>query len=478
MSSFLFRWIGALVALVALPGAAGQRPNVVLIGIDDLNDWVGCLGGHPQAQTPHLDKLAGQGVLFANAHCQSPVCNPSRASLMTSLYPESTGIYFLSPSLDRVEQLDKAITLPERLKNEGYEVAAAGKLFHSGEAKKYFPEWAGSMGGFGPTPKKKISQPHGHPLWDWGAFPERDDQMPDSKLASWFEDRIKKVDGSKPFFLSVGFYRPHVPMFAPKKWFDLHPRDKVQLPKVLEGDLDDLSPYAIDLTRAKHVAPTQEWIEESGEWDHAVQSYLASVTFADACLGRVMKAIEESPHRDNTIIVLFSDHGFHLGEKDRWAKRSLWEDGTRVPLIVLAPGQAKGRVSKKPVGLIDIYPTILDLVGLSPDEKHEGHSLRPLLSEQVGEWPHYARTSFGPGNLALRSERYRYIRYADGSEEFYDHQEDPHEWKNLAKDPNYRALMDQHAKHLPAKLAPILGKRSTGHNAFEAASVHVRSTKD
>ena len=473
MKSLILKWVVAGLGLSTM-FAAEQRPNVVLIGIDDLNDWVGCLGGHPQAKTPNLDKLASQGVLFANAHCQSPVCNPSRASMMTSLYPESTGIYFLGPTLDKVEALDEVVTLPQRFEKEGYEVAAAGKLFHSGEAKKYFTEWARSMGGFGPTPKKKISQPHGHPLWDWGAFPEKDEQMPDFKLAEWFEKRIKEVDGSKPYFLAVGFYRPHVPMFVPQKWYDMHPRSEIQLPEVRKDDMDDISPYARDLTRLKHVAPTHEWMQESGEWDHAVQSYLASVTFVDDCVGRVLRAVESSPQRDNTIIVLFSDHGFHLGEKDRWAKRSLWEDGTRVPMVVVAPGMAEGRVTQKPVGLIDLYPTLLDLTGLKPNEKHEGNSLRPLLSKSEGEWPHLARTSFGPGNITLRSERYRYIRYADGSEEFYDHSNDPHEWKNLAGDPKYRELMDRHAAEIPESLAPVLGQGSTGHHAFEAASIHLK----
>ena len=464
------------VLMVGLLGLAraSDRPNVLMISIDDLNDWVSCLDGHPQAKTPNLDKLASQGVLFANAHCQSPVCNPSRASLMTSLYPETTGIYFLSPTLNRVPDLADVTTLPERFENEGYEVAAAGKLFHSAEAKEYFKEWAGSMGGFGPMPKKKISQPHGHPLWDWGAFPEKDEMMPDVKLANWAVDRLAALDGEKPFLLAVGFYRPHVPMFVPKKWMDMHPREKIKLPLIVEDDLDDISPYAMDLTRAKHVAPTQEWMKESGEWDHAVQSYLASVTFVDDCVGKVLGALDKSPHRDNTIIVLFSDHGFHLGEKDRWAKRSLWEDGTRVPMVIVAPGMAKGRVTKKPVELIDLFPTLLDLVGAEPDATHEGQSLRPLLSQQVGEWPHLARTSFGPENVTLRSERYRYIRYADGSEEFYDHETDPHEWTNLAKDPKSREQMDALAKQLPKEFASVLGTRSTGHAAFKAAARHLK----
>lgn len=446
-----------------------ERPNVLLLSVDDLNDWVGCLGGHPQAKTPHMDALAKRGVLFANAHCQSPVCNPSRSSLMTSLYPETSGIYFLNPEIGKSPMASKVLTMPERFEKEGYHVAAGGKLFHSSDNRRYFKSYAGSMGGFGPIPKEKISQKHGHKLWDWGAYPETDEEMPDHKIADWAVEELGKMEEGKPFFLGVGFFRPHVPMYAPKKWFDMHPRGKVELPEVKADDLDDISEYAIDITRLEHVAPTHEWLAGAGEWEHAVQSYLASVTFADHCVGRVMKALDESPHRDNTIIVLFSDHGFHLGEKDRWAKRSLWEDGTRVPVIVVKPGGREAVVCRKPAELIDLYPTLLDLTGLEADERHEGQSLRPLLESDDAEWPHLARTSFGPENVALKSERYRYIRYVDGSEELYDHQTDPNEWTNLAKDPKMKSIVERYRSQLPKKYAAVLGNGSTGHKSFAAS---------
>ena len=462
-----------LVLALALtcPGMtqAKEHPNVLLISIDDLNDWIGCLGGHPQAKTPHLDALAKRGVLFSNAHCQAPVCNPSRASLMTSLYPETSGIYFLNPSIKESPAANKATPLPVRFENEGYHVSGAGKLFHNKENKLYISNYAGSYGGFGPMPKKKISQPHGHPLWDWGAFPDSNEKMPDHQIASWAANELKTLGTDKPFLLAVGFYRPHVPMFVPKEWYDLHPLDAIQLPEVRKDDLSDLSDYAINITRLKHVAPTQEWIESSGEWKHAVQSYLASVSFVDSCVGTVLDALDNSPHKDNTIIVLFSDHGFHLGEKERWAKRSLWEDGTRVPMMVIAPGIKKGRSSKKPVGLIDLYPTLLSLTGLNPDPMHEGHSLLPLLKDPEAEWPHLARTSFGPGNVSLRSERYRYIRYVDGSEELYDHHKDPNEWTNLAQNPELQPVKEQLSLKLPKTFAEPLGSGSTGHHSYAAS---------
>jgi arylsulfatase A-like enzyme len=456
---------------VASTGVSAERPNVLLIAVDDLNDWVGCLGGHPQAKTPNIDALAERGVLFANAHCQAPVCNPSRASLMTSLYPETSGIYFLNPEIEASPVAKKVKTMPKRFEEEGYQVLGGGKLFHSRENARYFKNYAGAMGGFGPMPKEKLSDAPGVRLWDWGVYPDSDAEMPDRKLADWAAGELASLGAEQPFFLAVGFYRPHVPMYAPQKWFDLHPLDQVRLPEVRADDLDDLSTYAVNITRLKHIAPTQQWMRDSGEWRHAVQSYLASVSFVDSCVGRVMEGLDASPHKDNTIVVLFSDHGFHLGEKDRWAKRSLWEVSTRVPMLISAPGMQPGQVCQKPVGLIDLYPTLLALIGLAPDPQHEGVSLKPLLQNPQADWSRLARTSFGPGNVALRSEHHRYIRYVDGSEEFYDHQADPHEWTNLAGSAGVEELMREHAQQLPRTQAPALGSGSTGHKTYEASAI-------
>lgn len=473
-----------LTLLLAITAHAETRPNILLISIDDLNDWVGVLGGHPQAKTPNIDALANRSTLFTNAHCQAPVCNPSRASLMTSLYPSTTGIYFLNPSIADSPIAAKATTLPQRFTQEGYQVMAAGKLFHARENQLYFQEYAGNFGGFGPVPEEKISQPHGHPLWDWGAYPEKTSDMPDDKIANWAIQKLNQTY-NKPFFLAIGLYRPHVPMFAPEEWFAHHPLQDIQLPDTIDTDRADLPRYAKDLTTLQHVAPTHEWMTESGEWKHAVQSYLASVTFADYCVGKVLDALAASSHADNTIIVLFSDHGFHLGEKERWAKRTLWEDGTRVPLIIHDPRQksAPNRKSSAnpstpsttnaPVGLIDIYPTLLDLTGLKADSIHEGHSLTRLLDNPSAKWKHPAITTFGPGNHSVRTERYRYIQYQDGSQELYDHQTDPNEWVNLANSPEHQKMMERLSKLVPETNYRILGKDSTGHKAFEAAAANL-----
>ncbi len=447
-----------------------KKPNILFIAIDDLNDWIGCLGGHPQAKTPNIDRLAARGVLFTNAHCQSPVCNPSRASMMTSLYPETSGVYFLGPDLSQSPVAVKNTLLPRRFEKEGYYVSGAGKMFHGSQNKKYWPNYGGSFGGVGPYPKKKLTSFPGHPLWDWGVFPEKDEQMPDHKIAAWGVNELEKKH-DKPFFIATGFMRPHVPQYAPQKWFDMYPLETLQLPKVMNNDLGDLSKYAINITRLKHVAPTHEWVLKNDEWKPLVQSYLACVSFVDHQVGTVLNALEASPYNHNTYIILYSDHGFHLGEKERWAKRSLWEDSTRVPMIIVGPGVAKGKVCTKPVELLDIYPTLLGISKLKPDLRLEGNSLEPLLKNPAAEWPYLARTSFGPKNVAIRSERYRYIRYNDGTEEFYDQSTDPHEWNNLINQPKFANQIKQHRDALPTNYHPLLGARSTGHKTFEASHI-------
>ena len=468
--------------IASQPSLTESRPNILLICVDDLNDWVGCLGGHPQARTPSIDALAERGTLFLNAHCQAPVCQPSRSSLMVSRLPSSTGLYFLNPGLRDSEWNKGVPSMPERFAAEGYEVVAAGKLFHSRLNKEIFEQvgtyasGADVQTGFGPQPDRKISQPHGHPLWDWGVFPQDGQQMPDVQIAHWIGRQFQR-EYDKPFFIAAGFYRPHVPMYVPQKWFDLHPLNQVQLPAVLPSDGEDLSRYARDVTRLHHVAPSHEWIRGSGKWSEAVRAYLASCSFVDSCVGTVMQALESSKYRDNTIVVLMSDHGFHLGEKERWAKRSLWEDATRVPLIFCGPGIVPGAKSKAPVGLIDVFPTLLDLVGFQQDSRHEGRSLGPLLKDAGVSWERPAITTFGPGNHAIRSERFRYIRYVDGSQELYDHETDPNEWNNLVSDPQHASTIQRLREWLPREEKEILGGGSTGHKAYRSAGATLQQSK-
>ena len=447
-----------------------NKPNILLIAVDDLNDWIGVLEGHPQVKTPNIDRLASRGVIFSNAQCQSPVCNPSRASLMTSLYPSTSGIYFLNPDLKKSPVASKSRLMLQRFEEEGYRVFGAGKLFHNGggQNETYVPNYAGQFGGFGPLPEKKITDYQGHPLWDWGTYPKNDEDMPDHQIADWAEKILAK-EQEEPFWMGVGFYRPHVPQFAPQKWFDMYPIESIELPKVKQDDLSDIPSYGVNITRLNHVSPPHEWVKENVQWKSIVQSYLACVSFVDAQIGRVLKAYDKGDYGNNTYIVFFSDHGFHLGEKERYAKRSLWEDGTRVPLIIIGPKIPKGKVCNKPVQLLDIYPTLLELTNLEADPMHEGNSLVPLLKDVDSEWPYMARTSFGPGNYAIRSEKYRFIQYNDKSEEFYDHFNDPHEWFNLIDKHDYEDLIQQHRSEIPKIQHKILGKGSTGHKSYSAS---------
>lgn len=452
-----------------LVAAEDKHPNVMLIAVDDLNDWIGCLGGNPQVKTPSIDRLASKGVLFTNAHCQAPICNPSRASIMTSLYPGTTGIYFNSGNIEDSPETGNNVLLTRRFEKEGYYVIGAGKLYHAGD-QKYMTNYAGNFGGFGPYPKEKFTSFPGIPAWDWGIYPERDDQMPDYMIADWGVKQLKK-SYDQPLFLGLGFYRPHVPLYVPKKWFDLYPEVTTRLPDVNQQDLIDISQYAIKMTHLKYITdpphPYHEWMLEHNQWRNFVRSYLASISFVDQQIGRIMDAYENSSFKDNTYIVLFGDNGFHLGEKEAWAKQTLWEESTRVPMIIVGPGIPAGKVCKKPVQLMDIYPTLLELTEHAADPKHEGHSFATLLSDTEADWPYMALSCFGPGNFTIRSERYRYIHYNDGSEEFYDHSNDPNEWNNQISKPELAVIINKHRAVLPEMSHPVIGSGSTGHKVFD-----------
>ncbi|MBI1372321.1 MAG: sulfatase-like hydrolase/transferase [Phycisphaera sp.] len=438
-----------VVSNVARPRAAvaADKPDVLFIAIDDLNDWIGCLGGHPQAKTPNIDRLASRGVLFTNAYCQAPICNPSRMSFMTGMRPSTTGMYLLGPTNRKVSPvLRDHKSMPEWFADNGYDTVGCGKIWHGGANKDTFQKY-GPDGGAGPLPKKKIAYPMGVKLWDWGVFPERDDQMPDYETASWAIDRLNEPR-DKPLFLAVGMHRPHVPLFVPQKWFDLYPLDTLKLPETLDNDTDDVSEYALKLTYSA-LAPRQSWMVEHGQVDDAVRAYLACISFVDAQVGRVLDALDKSPHANNTVIVLLSDHGFALSEKQRWAKRALWDRETKVPLIVAGPGIDGPRTCKRTVGLIDIYPTLVELCGLPAYDELEGRSLKPLLWDTEHAWPYPALTTFHYDNHAIRTERWRYIRYHDGTQELYDHDSDPNEWHNLAGEAKYADVIKDLAQYLP-----------------------------
>ena len=425
--------IAVAVALVEQPAFAQAEPrNVLFIAIDDLNDWLGCYGGHRQVQTPHIDRLAGRGVMFGNAHCQAPICNPSRVSMFLGKLPSTTGMYFLGPNFRTVEPTKSDETLFQTFRRHGYYLSTRGKIFHGRADRDSFDHIEPSGGWRRGEKKINYTLPGSHPLWDWGQVEIPDEQQRDYQTAAWAAAELPKLASSdQPFFLAVGFHLPHVPIYASKRWFDLYPLEEIDLPAMIPSDREDLPEIAKQLT-LNPTAPRHEWMEENRQARRAVQAYLATISFVDHLVGMLIAGLEQSGEADHTLVVLWSDHGFHLGEKLRWAKRTLWEETTRVPLVFAGPGVVPGGNCAQPVGLIDVYPTLLDLCGLPPREDLEGTTLRPLLENPQAAWQRPALCTFGPNNHSLRSQRYRFTQYADGSQELYDHQTDPNEWNNLA----------------------------------------------
>ena len=423
------RRAGHLAALLGtlLPGLCAsadepERPDVLLIVLDDANDWVGYLGGHPGALTPHIDRLAESAVAFTNAHCTAPLCQPSRTQL---LYGRRARGYELEP--------DSAVpALTELFAAQGYRVIGGGKVFHEGN-REHFAEYFEPPAAPEPPGSQKenlLESERDIGKFDWEPLAVDDAAMPDHQLVTWAIERLA-APPSEPLFLAVGLKKPHLPWYLPAAYFERHPLDAVTLPEGIEGDLDDLPPAAQRLAQDTSL-DAQLGASERGR-EHAVQGYLAALSFADEQVGRLLAALAASPRGRSAIVVLLSDHGLHLGEKTHWRKQSLWEDGTRVPLLVRAPGIGAG-VSAQPVDLSAIYPTLAELAQIPLPPGADGRSLAPLLADPEGAWPHVAVTVKEDG-AALRDLRYRYIRYRDGGEELYDHEVDPHEWHNLARDP-------------------------------------------
>ncbi|HEY0968362.1 MAG TPA: sulfatase [Opitutaceae bacterium] len=435
-----------------------------MINMDDLNAWVAPLSGHPQIKTPNLDRLAARGTVFRNAHTQAPVCNPSRASLFTGIRPENSGLYSLNPSFREAPSLRNSITLPQFLARNGYKTYTTGKNFHDGirqdpKLPAEFTEW-GFTGTFAPRPAKRLKENiNPVPLIDWGVYPEKDEDQDDWKVVDWAVNKLKEP-AAEPFFLAVGIRHPHVPMYASQRWFDLYADDQLMMPIVPDDDRDDLPKFSEYLVW-RLPEPRLALLKRRDEWRSHVQAYLASVSFADHLVGRLLDQLDSTPAGRNTIIVFWSDHGYHNGEKGITGKNTLWEISTRVPIIISAPGFKAGQQSGQPVELLDLYPTIAELCGFSPPAHVEGVSLIPWLQNPDSPKEKPARTAHGPGNMSVRSKDWRYIRYADGSEELYDHAADPQEWHNLARIPAYAPIIREHARWLPRQFAePVAGSRA------------------
>ena len=438
-----------------------SRPNVLMICIDDLNDWTGFLGGHPDAQTPHMDALAKRGRNFVNAHCAVPVCSASRISVMSGVSATTHGSYELGPAYEDLSTLKDVPTMQQYFKNHGYTTLAGGKVLHHGfraRLAESIDRVLHNRRG-GPRPRRPMNRPGDwSAAWDWGAYPETDAEMFDFQLANRAAAALKQ-SYDKPFFMSVGFFRPHVPLFVPPRWFDLYAPETLTLPDNPQSDLEDLPKHFLRINQYA-VAPTHAEVIRHGKQRSLTQAYLASVSFIDHCVGVVLDALASSRHADNTLIVLWSDHGFHLGEKQHWAKRTLWEESTRVPLLFAGPGIPPEKICREPVSLIDIYPTLIDLCKLPENSRLEGLTLVPQLHDPAHLRERPAITSSYFGNHAIRSRDWRLIVYADGAKELYDHRNDPDEFHNLAHDPAHRAIQDQLVRWLPQKAAPEFKTKS------------------
>ena len=448
---------------VPAPALAADRPNVLFIAIDDQNDWIGHLGGHPLAKTPHLDALAARGTTFTNAHCQAPLCNPSRTSLLLGLRPTTTGIYGLAPWFRTIPEWADRVSLPQHFAQQGYLTAGTGKIYHGGTGPRRQPkgkadrqpefERTAPYGGVGTKPPKKLIPPTpmgNHPLMDWGVWPPNNDdtQKGDYQVASWTVEQIKNAPKDRPFFLAAGFFLPHVPCYATQQWFDLYPDDDTVLPPLLADDRADTPRFSWYLHWSLP-EPRLRWLRENDQWRNLVRSYLACTSFVDAQIGRLLDALDAAGLADNTIVVVWGDHGWHLGEKAITGKNTLWDRGTKVPLIFAGPGITAGQRCSQPAELLDIYPTLNELAGLPIRDDLEGISLQPQLVSASAPRLRPAITSHNQGNHAVRSERWRFIQYADGTEELYDLEVDPNEWKNLADEPERAAVLAAHRRWLP-----------------------------
>ena len=437
-----------------ISGEESKKPNILFIAIDDLNDWVGFLDGHPQALTPNMDRLAKRGRNFTNAHCVVPVCTCSRVSVMSGISPVTHGSYEIGPRYEELPALKSAPTIQRFFKDNGYYTLSGGKVLHHGFGGRLSKDIDRDLGRKrSPKPKKPMSRPlKWSSAWDWGAYPENDAQMADIQLAENAAKALKE-DFQKPFFMSVGFFRPHVPLLVPPRWFELYDASKITLPKNPKADIADLPKNFLTINDYA-VAPTHAQVVESGNQRSLTHAYLASVSFVDHCVGMVLDALENSSYADNTIIVLWSDHGFHLGEKQHWAKRTLWEESTRVPLLFAGPGIPPDKPCLESVSLLDLYPTLVELCELPENVQLQGVSLTPQLKDPSAVRERPVLSSSYSGNYSVRTRSWRLISYEDGAKELYDHRSDPDEFNNLADNVAYRDKIKDLEKWLPKEAAP------------------------
>jgi len=450
---------------------AADKPNVLFIAVDDLNHWVEPLGRNPQAKTPNIQRLADMGVTFMNAQCAVPACNPSRAAILGGRRPWVTGLYMNKTG--KWEDFQKpGEGLSAQFLKEGYHVAGAGKVYHGkGHHKEEWSEYMDmtpySDNGPGVATLDGYSNKKIHPDL-------KDEDLLDWHAVDYIIEHLQR-DDDKPFFLACGLYKPHLPFVVPRKYYEPFPLESIKRPVIKEDDIDDLPPAGKKMLSNKVHAKMQI----DNQWEWAIQSYLASIYYTDMNVGRLLDALEKSPKKDNTIIVLWTDHGWSLGEKQRWKKFALWEEPARTPLIWVVPGMTQpGTKSKKPVDLMSLYPTLCSLAGIERPEHVNGHDITPLLKDPNADWAYPAITTHGRGNHAVRTETHRYIRYANGDEEIYHNAKDPYEWTNQANNPEFAKLKEKLATWLPKEEVPEPEKsKKKGKSKLSAEEKKARKSK-
>lgn len=452
--SYIFLFAVLLSCSVAR-SADLERPNVLFIAIDDLNDWVGVFGGHPQVKTPNLDRFAAQGsVVFQNAHCAGPVCGPSRSALLSGFMPSTSGVYGNSQNMRQSALIQQHATLPEYFSKNGYHALSRGKIFHAHATASgrdvgqwAFDHWEPTKGG-SPVDRRHVTSrnknlingkqgpptkhsPSGGSEFAWGPTTGLKEETKDYQTALWAAEQLQK-EYAKPFFIAIGLSRPHLPFYVPQEFFDLYDLATFKARDINEDDLNDI--LIKGTKRPKHKpSPDYLWLKQNGLIDECARAYAAASSYADACLGVIFEELTRSEFAENTIVVIWGDHGWHLGEKLRYRKATGWHESTRVPLIVRTPGTKDRQDSVRAVNLIDFYPTLIELCGLPAKSNLDGRSFAPLLENPDLAWDYPTVTVFGRGNASIHDERYHYMLYNDGTEEFYDLRTDPMEWNNLAQ---------------------------------------------
>jgi len=455
--------VSVFLISTALPAAdAPKKPNVLFIAIDDLRDWVGYLHHNEQTKTPNIDRLAKMGEAFTHSYCAAPVCNPSRAALMSGMRPFTTGVY--ENNNDWRTVIPEEQTLTHAFRSAGYFVCGSGKIYHESYPRR--SDWDDYLANPGGLPKVPEGQSDGVGGIKFAPLDCKDEDLNDWKITNYGIDELSKPH-DKPLFLAVGLHKPHMPWNVPKKYYDMFPLETIQLPPYLKNDLDDVPPSGVKMAKPEGDHAN---IVKANKWKDAIQGYLAAIAYTDMNIGRLLDAFDKSSYKDNTIIVFWCDHGWHLGEKDHWRKFALWEEATRAPLIIAAPGVTKpGTFCERTVDFMSLFPTLCDLCNIEKPKHVEGKSIVSLLRDPKAEWNQPAMTTYLFKNHAVRSEGWRLIRYANGDQELYNEANDPNEWTNLAMKPESKEKIDELAQYLPKENhADIGGAAGKGAEDFGA----------